>query len=106
MEEKYAGMIKTPDAWWLSKSRAIYDAWDLPEGPVRDAILSVAQQRGILVRLGPGSMDSAHAMAAARRAAFGNEVLAEEALDGFEPTSQGGQDFLTGTGEFAPDEGG
>lgn len=100
MTDQYAGMIKTPDVWWMARSRAVFDAFDLPEGAVRDVVLSDAERRGLLVNLGPASMDSAHAMAAARRV-LGEEVLPEEALEGFQPHTQRGQDFVNGTGEFA-----
>src|SRR6478752_1195518 len=102
MRDQYAGLIKTPDSWWLSTSRKVFDAWDWPDTPIRDAVLSVARDAGVLHELGPGSMTSAEAMAAAVRV-LGGDVTAEDSLVGFEPHTQRGRDFLTGTGEFAPD---
>ncbi len=66
-------------------------------------ILSKAVSDGVLHNLGPSSMSSAQAMAAAKRV-FGEEVVPDDALRGFKPHTQAGRDFLTGTGEFAPDE--
>jgi hypothetical protein len=102
MQEKYAGMIKTPESWWLSKSRLVFDAWDWPHGPVRDRVLQIARATGLLYELGPSGMTSAQAMAAARRV-LGDETPEDEALTGFKPVTQRGRDFVNNTGEFAPD---
>jgi hypothetical protein len=77
--------------------------FDWPDGFVRDTILSKAQDEGLLIQLGPATMDTAHAAAAARRV-LGEEVTPEHGLDGFTPKTQRGVDFVTGTGEFAKDE--
>lgn len=100
---QYVGLVQTQAAWWMTRSRAVYDAFDLPEGPIRSGILSYAREHGQLILLGPGSMDTAHASAAARRV-FGEEVDPEQGLEGFVPHNQRGWDFLTGTGEFAREE--
>ena len=101
MKEQYAGIIRAPDAWWLSKSKLVYDGFDMPEGPVRDLLLSVAQARGDLIRLGPGTMTSAQAVAAAKHA-FGEEVTAEHAFDNWTPLTDKGRDLVNGTGIFGP----
>jgi hypothetical protein len=99
LEEKYAGIIKAPDYWWFTQSRAIYKAWDLPDGEVRSKILAVAVEAGLLHNLGPSSMTSAEAYAAATR------LLGEEQDIGtLKPVTDSGRDFVNGTGEFAPDE--
>lgn len=56
MEEKYAGLIKTTDEWWVCLSKTIYGVWDLPESHVRDGILLSAAAMGLMRRLGPSSM--------------------------------------------------
>lgn len=99
----YAGLIQAPESWWLSQSRFVYDAWDWPLGEIRDAVLSAAKACGLLHKLGPSSMTSAQAMAAAMRV-YGHEVTPEKALEGFQPHTPAGYDFVHGTGQFAPDE--
>ena len=101
MEEKYAGLIKTDhDGWWLSLSRAVFDAWDLPEGPRRDMILGTAQAMGVLRHLGPSSMSSREAYNAAQK----SMGLPEEGFDRFIPHTMRGYDFIHGTGEFSTEE--
>ncbi len=100
--EAYAGIIRTPDAWWLSTSKVVYDAWDMDDCPARDIILSAAEQGGILIRIGPATMSTGAVFAAARRA-FGEEVLPENAFDGITVLSDKGQRLIDGAGEFAPD---
>ena len=99
---EYAGIIKAPDFWWLSKSKPIYDAFDMPEGHIRDMILSVAEDMGLLIKLGPGTMTSAQAFASAQHA-FGQEVTPDHAFDSITALSEKGQDLIAGTGIFAPD---
>jgi hypothetical protein len=105
VEKKYAGFIKTPNSgWWLSLSKAIYDAWDLPEGPIRDGILSVAQDRGVLHMLGPSTMTSMEAWQKAEQI-MGVDKHADPASYGyFQPLTDRGRDFINGTGEFSPKE--
>jgi len=103
VQDKYAGMIRTPESWWLCTSRRVFDAWDWPDGPVRDGVLQAATAMGQLYELGPSSMTSAQAMAAARRI-LGEEATEDDALAGFEPMTQRGRDFMDNAGEFAPDE--
>lgn len=105
VEEKYAGIIKAPEAWWLSESKLAYDAWDWPDGPARDLVLSAARHAGLVHYLGPSSMSSAQAMAAAKRV-FGVEDTPDEAFRGFTPNTPRGREFLAGTGDFAQDESG
>lgn len=64
---QYVGIIATPQAWWLTRSKQLYDAWDLPDGEFRDALLSAAEQAGLIIKLGPSSMSLAEAKAAARQ---------------------------------------
>ena len=103
-EELYAGLIKTPKDWWVCRSRRVFDAWEWPDGPLRDMVLSAAKESGVLRRLGPSSMTTAQAMAMAYRMAFGEEVSEEDALKGFQPNTERGYDFLHNRGEFAADE--
>jgi hypothetical protein len=103
-KEKYAGLIKTPDSgWWLSLSRSVFDAWDMPEGAVRDGILSVAQEMGVLHLLGPSTMTSAEAYMAAQKV-IGLEVNKDDPFEGFVPKTDRGRDFINGTGEFSTEE--
>lgn len=75
---QYAGIIRTPDEWLLTKSKQVYDFFDLPGGLMRDMILSVAEDRGDLIHLGPATMTAEQAAAASARA-FGKEMTPEEA---------------------------
>lgn len=102
-EERYAGIIKAPEGWWLCKSKLAYEAWDWEYGPVRDMVLTMAKAVGMVSFLGPRSMSPAQAMAAAYRF-FGHEVAPGDALKGFTPATEAGQEFMTGTGQFARDE--
>lgn len=103
MSDEYVGLVKAPDFWWMCRDRRVFDAFDWPGGFERDTILSRAMDDGVLIQLGPATMDSAHAAAAARRV-LGEEVTPEHGLDGFTPNTQRGRDFVAGTGEFAQDE--
>ena len=103
MKEEYAGLILAPEGWWLSDSRLVYDAWDWPDGPARDLVLTMAKAVGTVHFLGPPSMSPSQAMSAAMRSR-GREVAPEDALQGFRPHSPAGWEFVTGTGQFAPVE--
>lgn len=103
MKEQYAGLILSPDGWWLADSRLAYDAWDWPDGPARNMVLGMAKAVGNVHFLGPPSMSPAQALSAAMRTR-GHEVLPEDALKGFQAHTEAGQEFVTGTGQFAPDE--
>lgn len=102
MSGEYVGLVMGPDFWWMCRDRRVFDAFDWPQGFARDMVLATAQRGGTLVNLGPATMDTAHAAAAARRV-LGEEVTAEHGLDGFKPNTQRGRDFVDGTGEFAQD---
>lgn len=100
MKERYAGFVKSPDAWWLSLSKKVYDAFDLPEGPIRDGILSAAQAFDVLHNLGPASMSSMEAWKVAL------PLMGARPGEGymFEALTDRGRDFLNGTGEFSTEE--